>query len=140
MIESIKAQWVAALRSGKYRQGKGTLRKVDDYAITGTDFSYCCLGVLCEIAVEHGIVTREVDSTGRTRYVGTQYVGEKAAGGSTDFLPHPVRQWANIPSDNGGEVQISTPSGLLAHVSLISLNDDRDYDFLDIANLIEEQL
>lgn len=34
-------QWVEALRSGKYKQGKGCLRYGDNY---------CCLGVLCEVA------------------------------------------------------------------------------------------
>ncbi|MES2366991.1 MAG: hypothetical protein V4563_14040 [Pseudomonadota bacterium] len=33
-------QWVAALRSGKYKQGKGKLRRGDEF---------CCLGVLCDL-------------------------------------------------------------------------------------------
>lgn len=33
-------EWVAALRSGKYKQGKFNLCKNDEY---------CCLGVACEI-------------------------------------------------------------------------------------------
>lgn len=42
MDATIKAQWLEALRSGKYKQGKGALHnKSDD--------SYCCLGVLCEV-------------------------------------------------------------------------------------------
>ena len=36
----LKKKWVAALRSGKYEQGKEALRNGD---------KYCCLGVLCEI-------------------------------------------------------------------------------------------
>jgi hypothetical protein len=36
----IKAKWVAALRSGEYKQIKGNLK---------TSSGYCCLGVLCEI-------------------------------------------------------------------------------------------
>lgn len=35
-----KAKWVAALRSGEYRQGKGWLHN------NGT---YCCLGVACKV-------------------------------------------------------------------------------------------
>ena len=34
-------QWVDALRSGKYRQTRGWLRKDD---------GFCCLGVLCDIS------------------------------------------------------------------------------------------
>lgn len=37
---SIKEDWIKALRSGKYKQGTGCLRKGDEY---------CCLGVLCEV-------------------------------------------------------------------------------------------
>ena len=36
----LKKKWVAALRSGKYKQGKEVLRDGD---------RYCCLGVLCEV-------------------------------------------------------------------------------------------
>lgn len=36
----IKAQWIAALRSGQFKQDKGMLRS----PVTG---GYCCLGVLC---------------------------------------------------------------------------------------------
>jgi hypothetical protein len=41
MDTDIKTKWVAALRSGKYKQGKKTLKSHDD--------RYCCLGVLCEL-------------------------------------------------------------------------------------------
>lgn len=36
----LKAKWVAALRSGEYRQAKNALKTAD---------GYCCLGVLCDI-------------------------------------------------------------------------------------------
>jgi fatty acid-binding protein DegV len=39
MDKDIKAKWLEALRSGRYRQGEGALR-VDD--------KFCCLGVLPE--------------------------------------------------------------------------------------------
>ena len=41
MNSEIKAQWVEALRSGNYKQGRGFL-----HSKSGT---YCCLGVLCDI-------------------------------------------------------------------------------------------
>lgn len=43
MSPELKAQWVAALRSGKYKQGKTRL-------YTKEYNSYCCMGVLCAIA------------------------------------------------------------------------------------------
>lgn len=41
MKKEIKDQWVAALRSGNYKQTRSKLH---------TDEGYCCLGVLCDIS------------------------------------------------------------------------------------------
>ena len=41
MESELKARWIAALRSGNYQQGAGTLRSASD--------RYCCLGVLADI-------------------------------------------------------------------------------------------
>lgn len=40
MDPKLKAKWIEALRSGKYKQGKGNLCHKG---------YYCCLGVLCEL-------------------------------------------------------------------------------------------
>lgn len=40
MNPEIKAKWIAALRSGKYKQGKFYLN---------TNARFCCLGVLCDV-------------------------------------------------------------------------------------------
>lgn len=42
MDPKLKTKWIAALRSGRYRQGKNALQNPD-----GTN---CCLGVLCRVA------------------------------------------------------------------------------------------
>lgn len=47
MDAAIKAKWLEALRSGDYRQGTGHLRSV-------SNDTYCCLGVLCDIADPEG--------------------------------------------------------------------------------------
>jgi len=44
MDKALKAKWLEALRSGKYKQGQGRLRSDDD--------KFCCLGVLCDISGE----------------------------------------------------------------------------------------
>lgn len=41
MKAAVKKAWVAALRSGKYKQGRGKLRTADN--------KFCCLGVLCNL-------------------------------------------------------------------------------------------
>ena len=45
MKSELKAKWLEALRSGKYEQAKGCLRKDD---------RYCCLGVLCDVVDPSG--------------------------------------------------------------------------------------
>lgn len=52
MDASIKKIWIAALRSGKYRQMQGTLKGVECYDEQDepTGEAFCCLGVLREIS------------------------------------------------------------------------------------------
>lgn len=45
--EKVRAAWVAALRSGEYKQGHGHLGNQER--------GYCCLGVLCDLAVRAGV-------------------------------------------------------------------------------------
>lgn len=40
--DELRAEWIATLRSGKYKQARGMLCK--------PGVGYCCLGVLCQIA------------------------------------------------------------------------------------------
>jgi hypothetical protein len=40
--KELKAKWVAALRSDKYKQGRRSLHN--------TSGEFCCLGVLCEVS------------------------------------------------------------------------------------------
>lgn len=49
----IRDRWVAALRSGKYKQGEGVLR--ESIIVDGvTLYSYCCLGLLADIVDPDG--------------------------------------------------------------------------------------
>lgn len=41
MNGELKAKWLEALRSGKYKQGRGRLRDESN--------QFCCLGVLCDV-------------------------------------------------------------------------------------------
>ena len=50
MDKKIKAVWVAALRSGKYKQTIGRLHR--DKATQKAPVGYCCLGVLSKVCGE----------------------------------------------------------------------------------------
>lgn len=55
MDTTYKTEWLKRLRSGEWNQGQGTLCAVD---VQTGQRSYCCLGVLAEIAVERGDAER----------------------------------------------------------------------------------
>jgi hypothetical protein len=81
MRECVKNKWIAALRSGKYKQGRGRLNGPD---------GYCCLGVLCEVFIADG---NALDV--RTPNSVTEYNGESS------YPPDAVLKWAGIRSLEG---------------------------------------
>lgn len=107
--EALKAKWVAAMRSGEYRQAREVLRK----DVRG-GFAYCCLGVLCEV-------------TGRT-----QWKPAKANGISCYTLGRTGR-WGKPPEIVRNAVRM----GEAAMSALVVLNDDANKRFSTIATWIE---
>ena len=107
-----RAEWVRRLRSGDYKQGRGQLRNKND--------RYCCLGVLCEMAAEVGVVNA------RPLRYGWDY------GGSVGTLPPAVREWSGVRGDTGF---IKPKEG--SADDLVMLNDDEGYTFKRIADVIE---
>lgn len=150
MKPDIKAQWVAALRSGEYEQGKGVLREIDN---DGTLGGYCCLGVLCDLAVKAGVIP---EPTIKTYDHGPKEVLYDEADA---ILPSSVAEWAGlIEPDEADSRPICAPIVTLpkAHsvaeffllgdeddakeVELTGLNDETDLGFAGIADLIEASL
>lgn len=122
MNKEIKKLWVDALRSGSYEQGKGCLNNADN----GT---FCCLGVLCDIAHEAGITSMESAESIDEDYVMYSYGGNKYA------LPYEVSTWAGLSSD---DPVLVTEGG--HHFMVSYLNDQEEYTFKQIADLVENQL
>lgn len=126
MREDIKVRWVEALRSGQYEQTEGLL---------ANDNGFCCLGVLCEIAVQDGVVVKEVkdqwegdpnDNHVVTYGVGTEYAMDAV-------LPSMVYEWAELESSN--------PAIMYQDVRhpISDLNDDYKLTFSEIADVIERE-
>lgn len=134
MNPGIKAEWVRRLRSEEYLQTQGRLREVGDH---GQPDSYCCLGVLCEYAVDAGVIPPAVASP----WLGGSMQYGDQSDTSTSDLPDTVKRWADL--DNP-EVSINYPGNDEADVAdyydLATVNDDLGYDFNKIADLIEAQL
>lgn len=53
-IRANRKKWIAALRSGKYKQTRGQLKNT-----AGTDPKYCCLGVAAELCGLKGCMKGE---------------------------------------------------------------------------------
>jgi hypothetical protein len=105
---NILRKWVRALRSGRYKQGQGQLKVVDQKGNT----RFCCLGVLCDLhSKQTGI-----------KWQGIHYMDEKGV------LPSRVMKWAGLKY---------TDPQLTIHQAAADLNDNGKR-FKTIAKLIEK--
>lgn len=80
MNAKVKRMWVKALLSGRYKQGKGTLRR---------DGRFCCLGVLCDL---HAKATG-----GKWK---KEITDDYSYHGSSATLPQVVAEWSGINDDD----------------------------------------
>lgn len=135
MNQDIKARWTKALRSGEFGQITGALNKIP--TIYDEKEGFCCLGVLCEIAVEDGIIERiKYDNLGDVGYVP---LGGKAADGYVEFavLPVAVQEWAGLTSGNG-EYSEGNDFGGPVRRTLVGANDDLRLSFSEIADIVDK--
>lgn len=110
MNKEIAKKWVAALRSGEYKQGKGQLRD--------TENRFCCLGVLCNL---HAQAHPRIAAKQRDK---------DAYMTSTGILPQEVMDWAGM----------SDPRGQLPNGNLLTELNDVGMRFKTIAKIIEQNV
>jgi hypothetical protein len=123
MDEQIKADWVAALRSGEYKQGRMYLHSVD-----GEDHFFCCLGVLSDLAFKAGVTERTFRKGSTDCYsYGTD------AEWNTSVLPPNVSRWAGLGTKCDLTV-VPRAAGTLSQLN------DYGVKFEEIATIIEEEL
>lgn len=108
-----RRKWVAALRSGDYKQAKESLVVEDD----DKNRSYCCLGVACVLAISEGI---EDD-----------FPDQEYADWDEQLTPD-IRDWLGLQSKAG---DLTAPVAGKEH--LIGLNDEANLTFAEIADVIE---
>lgn len=118
MNQEIKAQWVAALRSGEYQQGKAALHSFDEDGHA----QFCCLGVLCDLSAKAGVGVEVLELEGSVLYDRFQ-----------DFLPTVVMKWAGLENSVGRLPGRDTDEG-----ALYQLNDS-GFPFSAIADVIERE-
>lgn len=119
MNTQIKERWVEELRSGKYKQGKNTLRQRED----GGD-AFCCLGVLCDILIKNKHI---------------EYISwATRPNGSDEILVYDDlngdREFGVVPEAACNEIGLDK----VLQDDLAKLNDD-GMSFEEIADVIEEQ-
>lgn len=111
MKQTVKRKWVSALRSGEYKQTKGKIRNGNQYGMT-----YCCLGVLSDLAVKAGVCTQ------KEAFCGNEHV-----------LAVKVMNWAGLELPNPEIPHID-------HARISYLNDTLGYSFDKIADEIQRNL
>lgn len=108
-------KWVAALRSGEYKQGRRFLN---------CNGRQCCLGVACEEAIKYGVpLERTIFNSGVVSY---------GPNGYTDALPPQVIRWLGIKYN---DPLLTTHDNLSIVAS--TMNDEWERDFNYIADAIE---
>ena len=146
MNPEIKTAWVEALRSDEYEQGTDMLVQWES-----GDLAYCCLGVLCDLAVKAGVEGVRFDSQ-LAQF--EEYVPIYSDGSRADFddeaeeegldrdwlvkedevLPSTVVRWAGLADDNP----------MVEEKNLSTWNDGSSVgdglSFLAIADMIERNL
>lgn len=115
MDAKIKADWLAALRSGEYKQGIGRLRQ---------DGKFCCLGVLCDL-YNKKLMKEEL---GNNCWKLIEDTSRFTFQGITDVLSLDTRKWADLP------ISTATILSRLMHLNACG------YDFNYIADIIEKEL
>lgn len=123
----VKKLWTDALRSNRFYQGSGRLKqlKADAQTESGQIALHCCLGVLCELAIEAKVPDVREFTLGC----------EPSFSGSMFHLPLQVMEWAGLGSDN----PMCHPKEYKGEITLSLANDD-GLSFATIADVIETQL
>lgn len=130
---SEQLEWLDALESGKYEQGKTFLNKNN---------KFCCLGVACDLFAEKlGLVIENDDGIiGYANKVEDQSQRWESDYTSTT-LPKPIMELLKI-RDNCGEfinktvIASKNDYGTMSYGSLAGMNDSGNFSFKDIAEYI----
>ena len=109
MNPEVRAKWTAALRSNRYQKGRSKLRYAE-----GEACRHCCLGVLCDIAKQDGVLP------------------ENYIHWDLGYLPEEVCKWAALRDEDP-----KLWSDEFGMVTCTEANDDIGLSFAEIADLID---
>lgn len=124
MNQDVKARWLHKLETEDIPQLTGYLGNAQG--------ARCCLGVLCDIAVEDGIIDAPRVThlrPGSETYI---YGLDQLA-----TLPHEVMEWAGLDSTNGG--YSNNDPAKYGYDRALSDDNDSGMPFSEIAKIIREK-
>lgn len=101
--KQVVIQWISALRSGEYKQGVGRLKNRETN-------SFCCLGVLCDLAAKDG---------------GDKWKFDGNYKGSNHILPYIFKKYLNLK---------------FYETSILIAMNDSGKSFKQIANYIQKNI
>ena len=129
MDKNIAMRWVKALRSKKYKQGRGFLCRVDGRG----NCKYCCLGVLSELYQEDRTKnSKKPMPTSIIREGSSRSIRVKSYNTTHAVLPISVKRWSKMRSTLGFLIGSNLTTKTLA-----DMNDGGD-SFSKIATFIEK--
>lgn len=135
-------RWVEALESGRYRQGKGQLGRITDFSGFSegdllNSVEYCCLGVLCEVAIAEGLplMRRQSGHAGGDLVYVPGDVWEFPTLGMISLLHGVVLDFFGLAPPLGDECEsdVVIGQGTSGALTASRANDLYDYSFAEIA-------
>lgn len=146
MKKRVLTKWLKALRSGKYKQGRGTLCQIDK---NGNE-SFCCLGVLCDLYnkeqkrnKKRGLHVEITTEGSMVSILVPKAASIKSYDDCDGTLPNKVIKWAGFREYNSDGEFLYDGNGKTP-VELINLNDGNSdlkvkrHSFAKIADIIEK--
>jgi hypothetical protein len=134
ITEEIKARrhaWAEALRSGRFKRGRGALHVVDRH---NNQDEFCCLGVACEVAIAEGINVSRNEAVSQAGHVVYQYGNPGETPDNRAFPPEAVAEFFGLHNAKGAVVRQDNGEKT---TYLSWLNDEGSLTFDEIADIID---
>jgi hypothetical protein len=140
----VKTAWIADLRANPDAQGESAL----DYIDQDGKRKQCCLGRLCLLAVDAGVIPAPELHGNTYRYLDDDYDQDAKVTGEAfnqeSSLPRKVAEWAGLPKDEHGDfaddIIIIPDDGDGGELTAIEANDGVLMTYAEIADEAEKNV
>ena len=134
MFKEVMVKWVKALRSGKFKQGTGTLKQFNNKGVA----QHCCLGVLCELYNDSMRKSKKKTIPEKVYDNDSDFShGYSRFGGKKEDLPKEVKDWAGM-KNSLGKFQANEVDEYGDREECLADLNDMGQKFKTIANIIEK--